>query len=63
MTTQYGGRMLGAVPMMGGTLMLTDRQLVFLPLIGRSDTIIAVTATGRCPLFLTALNAAGSSAW
>ncbi|GLY44012.1 hypothetical protein Amsp01_100350 [Amycolatopsis sp. NBRC 101858] len=35
-TTQYGGRMLGAVPTMGGTLMLTDRRLVFLPLIGRS---------------------------
>ncbi|VVJ20237.1 Uncharacterised protein [Amycolatopsis camponoti] len=34
--SQYGGRMLGVVPMMGGTLILTGQRLVFVPLIGRS---------------------------
>jgi hypothetical protein len=34
---QMGGRLMGGINVMGGDLILTDRRLVFLPLIGRSS--------------------------
>jgi hypothetical protein len=36
LTTQMSGRLMGGLNVMGGNLVLTERRLVFVPLIGRS---------------------------